>query len=255
LELLKYRINTLADFVDYFVIVEATHTHAGVEKPLYFEKNMEMFKDYNDKIIHVIIRDMPHKHPNISFENREQWNNEHFQRDRIDRGLERIELTSHDILIVTDLDEIPDRNILKRIKTGELMINFSALEMDMYYYNLNTRFISKWDYAKILSFETYKRLNTNFSNMRLHHANRIEMGGWHLSYFGDNYFIQNKLKMFGHQEFNTVSFTDPELIKKRMDSQIDLFDRTDTDMEKVPVSLNFYLPYEYEKYLKQFILY
>ena len=44
LELLNYRLNILDDVVDYFVIVEATHTFIGNEKKLYFNEYKEMVK-------------------------------------------------------------------------------------------------------------------------------------------------------------------------------------------------------------------
>ena len=39
LELLTYRLNLLYAIVDFFVIVESTHTHTGKEKPLFFNEN------------------------------------------------------------------------------------------------------------------------------------------------------------------------------------------------------------------------
>ena len=39
LDLLLYRLNILYDVVDYFIIVEATHTFTGIEKNLFFKEN------------------------------------------------------------------------------------------------------------------------------------------------------------------------------------------------------------------------
>ena len=36
LDLLNYRLNILNEVVDYFIIVEATHTHIGNEKKLLY---------------------------------------------------------------------------------------------------------------------------------------------------------------------------------------------------------------------------
>ena len=86
LDLLKYRLNILDDVVDYFVLVESTHTHIGKEKPLFYNENKNMFEKFNHKIIHVIVDDFPYKYPNINIEKDEQWTNERFQRDCISRG-------------------------------------------------------------------------------------------------------------------------------------------------------------------------
>ena len=42
--MLTYRLNILNDVVDYFVLVEATHTFTGKEKGLFYNKNKELFK-------------------------------------------------------------------------------------------------------------------------------------------------------------------------------------------------------------------
>ena len=41
LDLLEIRLNTLNNYVDKFVIVEATKNFSFKEKPLYFEQNKE----------------------------------------------------------------------------------------------------------------------------------------------------------------------------------------------------------------------
>ena len=80
LDLLEYRLNILNDVVDYFVIVESTHTFVGKEKVLFFNENKHLFEKFNEKIIHIIVDDFPYKYPNINIHNNEQWKNEKFQR-------------------------------------------------------------------------------------------------------------------------------------------------------------------------------
>lgn len=50
--MLNMRMNTLADYVDYFVISESPRTYSGLPKPLYF--NRTKFSKYEDKIIHLV---------------------------------------------------------------------------------------------------------------------------------------------------------------------------------------------------------
>lgn len=59
LDLLEIRLNHLAPFVDYFVITEATMTHAGNLKPLYFHENRDRFSKFEGKIIHQVVDDFP----------------------------------------------------------------------------------------------------------------------------------------------------------------------------------------------------
>ena len=42
-DMLEYRLETLYDYVDKFVIVEATMTHSGLDKPLNFEFPLTYF--------------------------------------------------------------------------------------------------------------------------------------------------------------------------------------------------------------------
>jgi beta-1,4-mannosyl-glycoprotein beta-1,4-N-acetylglucosaminyltransferase len=93
-----------------------------------------MFEKFNSKIIHIVVDDFPYKFPNINYNNKEQWINEKFQRNCGTRGLSQItNLCDDDILIVSDLDEIPDPRVLSSITYG---MDIASLEMHLYYYNL-----------------------------------------------------------------------------------------------------------------------
>jgi hypothetical protein len=62
-----------------------------------------------------------------------------------------------------------------------------------------------------------------------------------LSYFGDSRFIQNKIQQFGHQEYNSSSYTDLDAITEKIRKGRDLYGR-DISLEIVPLELNEYLP-------------
>ena len=71
LELLEYRLNTLYNEVDYFVIVESRMTYMGYKKELNFD--IIRFKYYLSKIIYIIVDELPYTNKKIS--NDEQWLN------------------------------------------------------------------------------------------------------------------------------------------------------------------------------------
>lgn len=52
LDFLEIRLNTLYDYVDYFIIVESSKTFQGNKKPLYLIENWERFHRYQDKMIY-----------------------------------------------------------------------------------------------------------------------------------------------------------------------------------------------------------
>jgi len=251
-DLLTYRLNILNDVVDYFILVESTHTHSGKEKILFFNENKHLFEKFNEKIIHVIVDDFPYKYPNINVSNNEQWWNEALQRDAISRGIERItDLEEKDLIIITDLDEIPDPRTLNSIRNGDIIVEMNQLQMDMYYYNLNTRFETKWRNPKIISYKIYKELNQQCNYYRHLQYPLILNGGWHLSYFGDADFIKNKINNFAHQEFNNENYTNLSLIEEKVKNNRSLFDQN-CDIPKIEIKDNDYLPVDYDKYLNKY---
>ena len=251
LEMLNYRLNILNDVVDYFVLVEATHTHVGKEKPLFYQDNKHLFEKFNHKIIHIIVDDFTHKFPNINIEKEEQWINERYQRDCISRGIDKLSLQNNDVITITDLDEIPNPKILEQIKNNDIIVDINILELDLYYYNLNSKMDHQWHHSKILTFKKYNELNIGCDKIRFYNCPIIKNAGWHLSYFGNEKFIKNKLENFTHQEFNKIEFTDEKLIKERINNGNDLFDRP-TSIINIPIEDNDNLPPDYDIYLKKF---
>ena len=79
LELLEIRLNVLKDVVDRFVLVEATKTFTNKSKPLIYEENKDRFKEFADKIIHIVVDDFP--------DDDNPWARENWQRNKIMEGL------------------------------------------------------------------------------------------------------------------------------------------------------------------------
>jgi beta-1,4-mannosyl-glycoprotein beta-1,4-N-acetylglucosaminyltransferase len=240
--------------------VESTHTHAGNNKPLFYNENKDRFAKFTSKIIHIIVEDLPYTYPNIDITKNQQWENENFQRNAIQRGLAKLDLNDTDIFEICDLDEIPDPTILQKIKQNELTVTFNSLAMDIYYYNLNSKLNGTWNYAKIMSYKKYMELSVTCHTIRQYSIEKHNEcpnipGGWHLTYFGDKYFIQNKIQQFTHQEFNTNEYTSLDVIEERMRSTCDIYSRWYIYINKIPVNENTYLPPKYREYLNTFILY
>jgi len=251
-DLLDYRLNILDKHVDYFILVESTHTFVGKEKPLLYNENKELFKKFNHKIIHIIVDDFPHKFPNINFEKEEQWVNENFQRNCISRGLDKINLNDEDIITITDLDEIPNPKLLNEIKENKVNIDTAIIEMDFYYYNLNSKMDHQWHYSKITSYKNYIKLGLSLEQIRQNMSFEvIKNAGWHLSYFMDENLIKNKIINFAHQEYNNDNFININKIKERINNHRDLFDRP-IEVTNIDIKDNDNLPPYYDIYLQKF---
>lgn len=254
LDLLNYRLNILNDVVDYFVIVESRHTFIGNEKPLFFKDNAAQFEQFSHKIIHVVVDDFPFKQPNIDVSKDQQWLNEYFQRNCIKRGIDQLELNDNDYIIVCDLDEIPDKTMLTSIINHDESINILSLELDMYYYSLNSRHKIKWYLAKILSYKCFKQFES-CEKIRQYHSLRAIRAGWHLSCFGDAQFIKNKLENFSHQEYNNDKYTEIKSIENKINAGVDLLGRDWVEIDNISIKDNLYLPTDYEKYLSKYYTY
>lgn len=115
IDLLNLRLEYLYDTVDHFVIVEADTTFNGKSKPLIFDENKALFKKYEDKIVHVCVTMK-------SFEETEgvAWKREEYQRNQIKKGVASLSLNQDDFLLIGDVDEIPRKEILAKLKNNTL---------------------------------------------------------------------------------------------------------------------------------------
>jgi beta-1,4-mannosyl-glycoprotein beta-1,4-N-acetylglucosaminyltransferase len=261
IDLLLYRLSILDEYIDYFILVESTHTFTGHIKELYYEINKEKFIKFNHKIIHIIVDDFPYKYPNIHYRGHLQWHNEYHQRNCIKKGLDKIKdkLNDDDIILMSDLDEIPNPLIFKDIITKNIIISDNQLyllELDFYYYNLNYKYQDTWAGTKLLTYKTYILCNLTFQQLRTwewkNPVNRIkEPRGWHLSYFGDINFIKNKIANFSHCEYNNDKYVNDEL-ENKIKKGIKYID--DTQLIFIPIHKNDNLPPKYDEFLKDYYI-
>jgi beta-1,4-mannosyl-glycoprotein beta-1,4-N-acetylglucosaminyltransferase len=261
LDLLEYRLSILDPFVDFFILVESTHTFSGHPKVLFYQENKDRFERFNRKIIHIIVHDLPFKYPNIRYEYNQQWQNEYHQRNCIQNGIELLKLEPDDLILTSDVDEIPNPKILENAKNDSLVFDreqMNRLALDMYYYNLHYRIGegSNWHGIKLLTFSAYVNNRLSFQEMRVwehsHFVPVVKNGGWHLSYFGDIDFIIKKIDSFSHQEYNNSEYLDKEKLEEKMKKGINLLNNS--NLVYIPLEENTNLPFQYERYLKKFYI-
>jgi len=216
LDILEIRLNELNDKVDKFLICESKETFAGNSKELIYEKNKNRFYQFNEKIIHIIVDKFPQ---NISAENRE-----YFNRNYILNGIPN-SFTDEDIIIFSDVDEIPKINNLNK------SLDLSVFRQDMYYFNFNTKFIEPNDHANwhgSIAFKAKFKSQVNLQNLRFNRYNIntvVQDGGWHFSYFSNPQNVINKIKNGGHTEMFDLSLNE-NIIAERIEKRIDVLGRT-----------------------------
>ena len=218
--ILDIRLNTLGEFVEKFIIVEAKQDHQGNKKKLNF--NIENYKKFKDKIIYKVIENFPEKQTD--------WERENFQRNYILNGLS--DALEDDYIIISDLDEIPNLSNLKNIQNYK----FTIFEQKMFYYKINLLnktypvwFGSKMCKKKYLKSPQWLRNQKvkKFSFWKFYKIrwNFIKNGGWHFSFLMTPQKIREKIKSFAHSEFNTSDYTDLDKITNSIIKGIDIFDR------------------------------
>ncbi|MFA6186203.1 MAG: hypothetical protein WC770_03180 [Phycisphaerae bacterium] len=254
--LLEIRLNTLDAVVDKFVLVESPYTHTGKEKPLYFEqaKNRPEFAKFKDKIIHIIVEDMPLKN-HWRNENKQEllareqnsmdgkpttgvWQNENYQRKCIKRGLANLQ--PDDIVIVGDADEIANPDVFPIIRTKQKPC---ILRQKDYYYYLNLR--SQRDnlhpaFCRGRDFIDGQLVRSPKTAIE---REIIDNAGWHFGYLMTPDNIAAKINSLACVKYDTDFFTDKNRIAKCIKAKRDLYGRK---------KMKFYIePLDVPKYIKE----
>ena len=109
---LDLRFNILNDYVDQFVVAEATKDHAGKDKKLNF--NINNFSKFKNKITYIVVYDMP---MNLKYYKKD-WPVNHLrdqhQRNSLSKGYKNC--NDEDLIMISDIDQIPDPKKIKQFQ-------------------------------------------------------------------------------------------------------------------------------------------
>tara|TARA_A100001011_G_scaffold331193_1_gene357455 strand:- start:567 stop:1571 length:1005 start_codon:yes stop_codon:yes gene_type:complete len=227
LDLLEIRLEYLYSVVDKFIIVEANETFSGLPKEFVFEKNIRRFNKYKDKIIYHKITNF---HSNFDSLNKYliSNNNEiykeileylishnHYKKNNISDVLDsyhrecihiplRKFCKDDDLVLISDLDEIPSIEVLDEFKLKKTQPSFKepfVFEQYEFKYYLNLYSNKKWLGSIVSPYKNIKYKSLN--NLRIN-SQRLSLikGGYHFTSVGGEKSIINKIESWGHQEFN-----------------------------------------------------
>ena len=192
IEILEIRMRELYDVVDGFVVVEATHTHAGQPKALVLHDQCKRLRPYLDKMIYLV--------DNAAIDGF-SWQREAQQRDAIIRGLTGC--GDEDLVIVSDVDEIVRHDVAARLRQLDPAYQgVVTLELDLFFYRLNYRFRRDWRSAAVAPYGIVRQVGAN----AIRYLSLQEMGpvlpeaGWHFSWMGDTDRFIAKMTAYAHQE-------------------------------------------------------
>ncbi|MDC1176899.1 hypothetical protein OAT25_01560 [Candidatus Pelagibacter sp.] len=240
--ILDLRLNILNNYIDYFVIVEGNKTWQNNSKKLRFD--IKKFSKFRDKIIYIPVEDMP--------SGDDPYLRENFQRNAIIRGLKNSE--DDDLIIISDIDEIPNPD---KIKKFDVLKRYGAFKQLHFYYKLNLqskknpfwlgsricikKYLKSPQWLRELKFKKrpFWRLDKFFLN------NIINDGGWHFCNLKSPDKLLYKYKNlcetndpYHFKEKIDEKFLNINEIEKRIKNKEDIIGRDDSFV-KVPIDIKF----------------
>jgi beta-1,4-mannosyl-glycoprotein beta-1,4-N-acetylglucosaminyltransferase len=222
---LDLRFNILNDYVDAFIVCEGKQDHRGKKKNINF--NIKKYPKFKKKIIHIICEEFP--------KNLNPWQRQAFQREFIFKGINQAR--DDDYIIYSDPDEIPNPNKLVNINLNKKYGIFLQKTF-CYKLNLYNKHETPWAGSRIVkkkylkSFDWLRQKvvskNLKYSWIRFDKEKSIELiadGGWHFNNLMTAKDISLKLRTFAHTEYATKKFSNIKIIKKKISSLEDLFNK------------------------------
>ena len=244
LDILELRLNILNDYVDYFVIVESNVSHSGEKKPFNFEINKSRYNKFIDKIIYYKVVDTPNDFLNLTHtsdvelnkindfiikqtnrfnrETQQDYGRDFFQKESVRRPL--IDCNDDDIILFSDLDEIPNPKIIEQLCDYDLKNKILSLQQNTYYYYLNVFKQSDWYGTKILKYKNLKGLSLNEVRGDSTLSEVVDNGGWHFSFMGGKKMVETKLTSYSARDLASKIVLNS--IESNIENNIDPFFRS-----------------------------
>ena len=212
-DLLEKRIKYLWDTVDYFVIVEADVMFNGTPREFCYAKHIARFRQYERKILYF-----PYSIDvsGLDFVERPQstWVVENAQRNWIGHALSLF--NNHDNIIVSDVDEIPNKVAVKEaINYISNITPKIACEQILFCHDFRSRQLDPWCGSVVSTVKHVRETSAQHLRDMRFNTIRVANGGWHLcNWEMSAEEVSDKLKQYSHQEYNTPHYTDVDRLKK-----------------------------------------
>lgn len=246
LEWLEIRLNTLAPYVDYFVVVEATNTFTALPKPLILPNHWNNFTAFHLEMLYFTVED--------TIRSTWTWDHEDFIRNALlyetfPRMREDQQASYGDVLVVSDIDEIPKPETMLVLRYCDIPARVT-LRSNFYCYSF--QWLHRGEQWAHPQATVYRGLNDTVSPTHLRNGDEgpgwlylrplmrwwekadIWNAAWHCSScFSSINAIQTKMSSFSHTPWNSEVNRDPQTIVARVRNGTDLFGREDMFYNRV----------------------
>ena len=205
-ELLEIRLETLKDVVDVFVIGSCEYSHSGIKKGVDYIPN-EFQQKFHGKILFYDIPYIPNPDP---------WHNEQYGREYL---YEKIydRLDNSDMLLVCDLDEIPNPENIKEesrklVKPVTFCGDYFLFCLDLWGRKSIDGYLIHSNWVNGTNLNWLRSHRTNFQHPDL--FKHVTDSSWHFSSVGSPEWIAKKMSYFGHCNEFTGDVRNPEYIRQ-----------------------------------------
>ena len=242
--LFELRLNILNEFVDEFIVCEATYTHKGLKKEINFDK--KIFNNFKDKIKHVIVETHPSDLEKIDEKNKSNniiYRMNAAKRIRHQRN-EIVKVLSgndpNDWIIYSDSDEIPNLKDFDLKKCKNKIVLFNQL---LTYYKFNLSLSGyEWFGSKACRLKNLSSIDT------LRNIKTKKYPWWRIdTVFKKDKFIDMKIVNKGGWHFTEIKSPKDIYLKHKNDEHHDEFDLTGiTENDIEDMVKNNYIPYDHK---------
>ncbi|CAN0924597.1 Beta-1,4-mannosyl-glycoprotein 4-beta-N-acetylglucosaminyltransferase [Linum grandiflorum] len=214
-DILTIRWNELYPYITQFVLLESNSTFTALPKPLIFASNRDKFKFIEPRLTYGTIAGRFKKGENPFVE-------EAYQRVALDQLIKIAGIEDDDLLIMSDLDEIPSAHTINLLRWCDDIPPILHLQFRNYLYSFEYYVDSKSWRASI---HRYKTGTTRYAHFRQSDI-LLSDSGWHCSfcfrYISDFIF---KMKAYSHYDRVRFShFLDPKRVQDVICKGANLFD-------------------------------
>ncbi|XP_054799016.1 uncharacterized protein LOC129303607 isoform X2 [Prosopis cineraria] len=215
LDILTIRWQEMSPYVTQFVLLESNSTFTGMPKPLVFATNREKFSFAEPQLTYGVIGGRFKKGENPFVE-------EAYQRVALDQLLRISGIEDDDLLIMSDVDEIPSAHTINLLRWCNDIPPILHLQLRNYLYSFEFYLDNKSWRASV---HRYQRGKTRYAHFRQSEV-LLSDAGWHCS-FCFRRISEFVFKMKAYSHYDRVRFPhylNPDRIQDVICKGADLFD-------------------------------
>ncbi|KAI8526986.1 hypothetical protein RHMOL_Rhmol12G0041600 [Rhododendron molle] len=214
-EILTIRWKELYPYITGFVLLESNSTFTGLPKPLTFENNRDQFKFVEPRLTYGNIPGRFRRGDNPFIE-------EAYQRLALDHLLKLAGITDDDLLIMSDVDEIPSRHTINLLRWCDKIPTILHLRLKNYLYSFEFLVDNNSWRASVHRYRSGKTMYAHYRQSDV----ILSDAGWHCS-FCFRHIDEFIFKMKAYSHYDRVRFShylNPKRVQNVICEGSDLFD-------------------------------